>query len=89
MLYVYRDWPVLMPKADDDYAYIDKVMASEAFESDVDLLQRYGCGSYRVILNDTELHEKVITLFIANLGGSDLKSNPPTDRRVNKPGELD
>lgn len=87
--YVYRDWPILLPKNEDDYSYIDKVTPIDALTSDLDILQRYGCGSYRILLNDTELHKKVLTIWVVGLGGNDLKSNPPTDRRINSPGELD
>lgn len=86
--YVYRDHPALIPIPEDskEKLYIDKV--STPFENDGDLLHRYGCGSYRIILNEPG-KPAIATCFVIGVGGNDFRSNPPTDRRIDDVNQVD
>lgn len=96
--YVYRDHPVLLqPEFKDgepeDFKYIDKISGNEPLQDELDLLHRYGCGSYRILLNEVNVPGKsnrtLCTVFVMNTGGGDYKSNPPSDRRINDVDNLD
>lgn len=103
ILYVYRDWPVFKPLPEDstDVQYIDKISGSEPLQDDMDLIQRYGAGSYKLMFN--EYHSKtakkysaenktantVASVYVVNLGIGDLKSHPPTDVRINRIENVD
>ena len=80
-LYVYRDFPILLPVAEDsgEYAYIDKIIGGEPLQDEMDLLHRYGCGSYCLRLNEKET---IARCYVVGLGSSEFRSNPPTDRRI-------
>lgn len=96
--YVYRDWPLLknQPRNGDPddlvNENIDKIPGNEPLTDDNDLLHRYGCGNYRVRLNDYPPGGQGKTLCIIHVvavGGSDLKSFPPADRRVSDVAQVD
>jgi hypothetical protein len=99
--YVYRDHPVLLPPelcgrgAEKEYKYIDKIDGNQPLQDDLDLLNRYGCGSYKIVLSELGKTEKgdrnrsLLEIHVTNLGGGDYKSNPPTDRRINDLRQLD
>ncbi len=99
--YVYRDWPVLLDPGFDEeeevynrqYKYIDKISGNEPVQDDADLLHRYGCGTYRVVAKDSSSKRKVdkpvFTVWVMNVGGSDYRSNPPTDSRINDVEQVD
>lgn len=99
--YVYRDWPVLLDPGFDEeeevydrqYKYIDKISGNEPIQDDMDLLHRYGCGTYRVVAKDSSSKRKVdkpvFTVWVMNVGGADYKSNPPTDARINDVEQVD
>lgn len=99
--YVYRDWPVLIDPGFDEeqevydrqYKYIDKISGDTPIQDDMDLLHRYGCGTYRVVAKDASTKRKidkpVFTVWVMNIGGSDYKSNPPTDQRINDVEQVD
>lgn len=88
--YVYRDWPCLVPVDEEsgEYVYIDKISGSEPIQDDTDLLKKYGCGSYRVLINE-QPGGTLAMGYLYNIGGNDLKSNPPTDRRVSDISQVD
>lgn len=91
-VYVYREHPVLLPASDDDSNYIDKISGNEPLADELDLLHRYGCGSYKLILNDTDKpgsYRTVCTVLITNLGGGQWKENDPQDRRINDSAQVD
>lgn len=99
--YVYRDWPVLLDPGFDEetetynrqYKYIDKISGNEPIQDDMDLLHRYGCGTYRIVAKDSSSKRKVdkpiFTVLVMNVGGADYKSNPPTDDRINDVDQVD
>lgn len=82
ILYVYRDWPVLkaIPEGSDDFVYIDKISGEEPLQDDIDLLNRYGCGRYKLMFNE-QPGGNLCTAYAYSLG-NDMKSYPPTDRRI-------
>ena len=101
ILYVYRDYPVLLfitrettnpePK-DQEFNYIDKISGAEPLQDDADLLQRYGCGNYKLKFNAIvpgKPNRTLCTVYAVNLGGGDFKSNPPTDRRISDSKNVD
>jgi hypothetical protein len=93
--YVYRDFPVLItPPVDTTtgrpkwYKYIDIVSASDAnpIREESDLLNRYGCGRYRLILNETdkakgEESRNIFMITVTGLG-SDYDRYPPNDQLI-------
>ena len=93
--YIYRDHPVLLEPEEGDFKYIDKIDGNQPLQDDMDLLNRYGCGSYKIIFNELGKSEKgnnnrvLCEVMISGLGGADYKSNPPTDRRINDIKNLD
>lgn len=87
-LYVYRDWPTLKivdTEQTGEYSYIDKMVLGELMDESA-LLNRYGCGRYHVIVNDNK--GALCTLYITDLG-NDMKSFPPSDRRVSDIDQVD
>lgn len=99
--YVYRLHPVLLEPPEPlegetkSYKYIDKIDGNTPLQDDMDLLNRYGCGSYKIIFNELGKSEKgnnnrvLCESHSMWLGGSDFKSNPPTDERINDISNLD
>jgi len=88
--YVYREHPVLLiPEGEEEYKYIDKISGNEPLQDEMDMLHKYGCGSYKLIFNEVNQPGKpnrtICTVLIMNVGGGDYKSNPPTDRRISDP----
>lgn len=93
MWYIYRDHPVLIDVTADDrkngrFSNIDKVAVNgdSPIMDDADLLNRYGAGSYKIVLN---IEGEVATGLVVNLGGARWKDNPPNDKRVTDPREID
>jgi len=92
--YVYRDWPILkLPTGvrQEDVGSnpsMDKISGAEPIQDDVDFLHRYGVGIYRLRLNKTnkskngETTSGTITTAYINGLGVDMKSHPPTDKRI-------
>ena len=92
--YVYRDQPVLLPVVDEDgkkfdYKYIDKISGNEPLQDDMDLLHRYGCGSYQIMFNETESNRTVCQVWVVNIGGAQYHVNPPADRRISDVKQID
>ncbi len=98
--YIYRDHPPLLePPLKDDgsgpqyYKYIDKIPGDTPIQDDIDLLNRYGAGSYHVMLSETASTKKedkaICTIWIQNVGGADYRSNPPTDDRIRDVSQVD
>lgn len=87
--YVYRDWPVLvtLPEDSNDFAYIDKIAGEDPLQDDIDLLHRYGIGRYKLMFNE-QPGANLCTAYVYNLG-NDLKSYPPTDRRISDIAQVD
>jgi hypothetical protein len=88
ILYVYRDWPMLKPLAEDaeEFVYIDKISGSEPLQDDEDLLNRYGSGSYKLMFNE---QRNICAIYVPGLGIHDLKSHPPVDRRISDVTQVD
>jgi hypothetical protein len=100
--YIYRDLPVLVtPPVDTDtgrpkwYKYIDIVSAADPnpIREEADLLNRYGCGRYRLILNETdkakgEESRNIFMITITGLG-SDYDKYPPNDQLVGDISKVD
>jgi hypothetical protein len=101
--YVYRDHPILLdpedmvdedgPSKPTQFKYIDKIIGTQPIQDDSDLLNRYGCGNYRVTLTDAAPKKKddrpVCTVWIMNVGGGNYRSNPPTDNRIDDIAQID
>jgi len=100
-VYVYREHPILLePKKDEEgkplyWAYIDKISGNEPLQNDFDLLHRYGCGNYKVLINEvkkkgvSEGSRTLCAVYSSNLGGADYKSNPPSDKRISDVTQVD
>ena len=93
--YVYREHPVLRELTDEEkkagkVKNIDKVAVDGplAIHDDNDLLNRFGCGNYKVMLSGEGTGE-IATGWVLNLGGGQYRDHPPTDRRVSDPKEVD
>jgi hypothetical protein len=94
LLYVYRLWPILKVM-DEEYkaehkeaSSIDKISGSEPLQDDLDLLNKYGAGSYLMYLSEspkTTTSTPLATVWVVNLGQGRLLDNPPTDRRISDP----
>lgn len=103
--YVYRDHPVLLWDAEAEskipftaknkkFKYIDKISGSEPIQDDMDLLHKYGCGSYKIMLNEdlkdpSKMSKTLAECYALNVGGGDYKSNPPTDNRISDVEQVD
>lgn len=91
--YAYRDWPKLVeiPKESNETVNIDKISGNEPIQDDMDLLHRYGAGSYRILINDqTPGHNRnICTVYVTDVGIGDMRGHPPTDRRISQIGQLD
>ena len=90
LLYVYREHPVLLyverdpegKQKDFEFNYIDKISGAEPLQDEADLLNRYGCGNYKLVFNVIETgkpNRTLCTVYAVNIGGGDFKSNPPTE----------
>ena len=91
--YVYRDWPYLLPPPAGTYIYIDKISGSEPLQDETDLLNRYGCGRYRLIFNVEKAASQgdsktLATVYITGLS-NDMRSFPPADQRVSDVRQVD
>jgi len=93
LCYVYREHPVLIwidrDKEDkspsQEFNYIDKISGTEPLQDDADLLNRYGCGNYKLTFNAIiagQANRTLCNVYAVNLGGGDYRSNPPTDQRI-------
>lgn len=98
LLYVYRDHPVLKyierdpENKEQEFNYIDKISGSEPLQDEMDVLNRYGCGNYKLVFNAIENkkpNRTLCTVYVVNLGSNDFKSNPPTDRRISDTKNVD
>ena len=100
LLYVYREHPVLLyvekdpdgKQKDFEFNYIDKISGAEPLQDESDLLNRYGCGNYKLVFNAIETgkaNRTLCTVYAVNIGGGDFKSNPPTDRRISDTKNVD
>ncbi len=100
LLYVYREHPVLLfverdpegKQKDFEFNYIDKISGAEPLQDESDLLNRYGCGNYKLVFNAIEANKPnrtLCTVYAVSLGGGDFKSNPPTDRRISDSKNVD
>src|SRR5271155_328418 len=84
--YVYRDWPVLIhidKDETDELSSIDCISGMEPIQNDADLNDRYGAGDFHIFFNEALLpgRRTLAKLFVK--GSRDLKSRPPSDRRIN------
>jgi hypothetical protein len=88
-VYVYREWPPLLPTSedDDDYNNIDKFAGTECFASDAEMNDKYGAGDYKIFLNvGLKPHRR--TLATAWVKGSrSFRDLPPSDKRITTMGE--
>ena len=98
LLYVYRDHPVLKyiekdpENREQEFNYIDKISGAEPLQDEMDVLNRYGCGNYKLVFNAIEPkkpNRTLCTVYVVNLGNNDFKSNPPTDRRISDSKNVD
>lgn len=98
LLYVYRDHPVLKyierdPESkEQEFNYIDKISGAEPLQDEMDVLNRYGCGNYKLVFNAIEPkkpNRTLCTVYVVNLGNNDFKSNPPNDRRISDSKNVD
>ena len=100
LLYIYREHPVLLyverdpegKQKDFEFNYIDKISGAEPLQDESDLLNRYGCGNYKLVFNAIETgkpNRTLCTVYAVNIGGGDFKSNPPTDRRISDTKNVD
>lgn len=97
--YVYRDQPVLLdPPRDANgkplyYKNIGIIPGETPIQDDLDLLNRFGCGSYHVIISETGSDKRedkgMCTIWVQNVGGGDYRSNPPSDDHVSDPEKID
>jgi hypothetical protein len=88
-VYVYREWPPLLPvpEGDDDYNNIDKFPATECFSKDEDLNDKYGAGDFKVYLNvGLKPHRRTIATAWVK-GNRNFRDLPPSDRRITEMGE--
>lgn len=96
VLYVYREWPVLKLREDDprrtdnpgSNPNIDIISGSEPLQDEMDLLHRYGCGNYHLRFNPDDSNT-IAHVYCRAIGGSDLKSHPPSDPRVSDVEQVD
>lgn len=99
LAYVYRDWPYLLPvpqpengRRQTDFAYIDKISGEEPLQDEMDVLHKYGCGRYRIIINEDVAvngeSKTLCTLYITGLS-NDMRSFPPADPRVTDVNQVD
>jgi hypothetical protein len=93
MCYVYRGWPVLVQRGEDD-DYIDKFGGDGLPVEDNTFNDTYGAGDYYVWVNeifkDAEGKQKSRNLCKVHIKGSrDLKSRPPADRRISDPNQVE
>ena len=98
LLYIYRDHPVLKyiekdpENKEQEFNYIDKISGAEPLQDEMDVLNRYGCGNYKLVFNAIEPkkpNRTLCTVYVVNLGNNDFKSNPPTDRRISDSKNVD
>jgi hypothetical protein len=92
VLYVYRDWPMLkvLPEESDELKYIDKISGNEPLQDDLDLMTMYGSGSYKLMFNEQSPGSRnLCTVYVPSMGVNDLKSHPPTDRRISDVANVD
>ena len=100
LMYIYREHPVLLyvekdpegKQKDFEFNYIDKISGAEPLQDEADLLNRYGCGNYKLVFNVIETgkpNRTLCTVYATNIGGGDFKSNPPTDRRISDVKNVD
>lgn len=100
LCYVYREHPVLIwidrdkedKSPDQEFNYIDKISGTEPLQDDSDLLNRYGCGNYKLTFNAIiagQANRTLCNVYAVNLGGGDYRSNPPTDRRITDSKNVD
>ena len=98
LLYIYRDHPVLKyierdpENREQEFNYIDKISGAEPLQDEMDVLNRYGCGNYKLVFNAIEPkkpNRTLCTVYVVNLGNNDFKSNPPTDRRISDSKNVD
>ena len=90
--YVYRDWPMLKPLAENsgEFVYIDKISGTEPLQDDIDLQNMYGSGSYNLMFNEqTPGSRNLCKVYVPSLGMSDMKSHPPVDRRISDINNVD
>ncbi len=92
MIYVYRDWPVLITldkDETDELTCIDVISGVEPIQVDNDFNDKYGAGDFHIYFNEA-LKPGKRTLCRAFIKGSrDLKSRPPADRRINDPNQVE
>lgn len=92
-IYVYRLWPVLLvPEKDErgikeDHGYIDKL--GEPLESITDLLNRYGSGDYKLMINDDVVDKRTICTINVRENWRDFRASPPSDRRIDDTRNVD
>ena len=88
-VYVYRDWPPLLPASpeDDDFNNIDKFSATELWAKDEDMNDRYGAGDFHVFLNvGMKPHRRTIATAWVK-GNRSFRDLPPSDKRITVMGD--
>ena len=89
--YVYRDWPVLitLDRDSDELTSIDCISGVEPIQNDNDLNDKYGAGDFCIWFNEALLPGRRTLCKIYVKGSRDLKSRPPSDRRINDVNQIE
>ena len=90
--YVYRDWPVLITldrDETDELTSIDCISGMEPIQNDADLNDRYGAGDFHIFFNEALKPGKRTLCKLYVRGSRDLKSRPPSDRRINDVNQVE
>lgn len=99
--YAYRDHPIMLEPPLDEATNLPKYQknidkgSGAPFTDDLDLLNRYGCGNYHIMINEVQDKVKksenrtLCTIFSVGVGGGDYKSNPPCDQRITDIEQVD
>lgn len=91
VVYVYRLWPLLVATQDtagaagvtkSEYAYIDVIAGEDFITNITDLMDRYGAGDYKLIVNDDLVEKSTLMTVNVREHWRDLRQHPPTDRRI-------
>lgn len=105
VLYIYRDWPVLVQITAEDkelakatggfqaleHNYIDKVSVNspEMYREIVNLRDRYGSGDYKITVKDDQVEKRALCEAHIRESWRDIRTYPPSDRRIDNPRNVD
>lgn len=88
MFYVYRLHPILKLVDDKELKNVGQIPGEEEVDEDM-ILNRFGCGDYRIIFTVSPGPGAMATLWLKGIGGGDYKNHPPTDERISDPNNVD